>query len=289
MSDFLLNLARRSAGLTPVVQSRMPTAVDGIALPAAEATEPESSASIPRQAGGLRETHAPAAIAAASPPMPVAAPIVLQPLSVPSAPVVQREATAAAPVPSPAMPSQPSTPPPAASKHGGSVQVPHPAPEAFVAIKPAVTPRLPEPSAPPRSLLERHTESRIERETTRIIEPAAAPPGEVVRVEVHDRELHHDREPAVVELVPAAIALAAPTGSVAEPPSEVPVASRPTAVEPSSIVERTVQVRIGTIEIQGSNASGVAAPPAAAPAPVVEAAQGFDDFARLRSYAQWAW
>jgi hypothetical protein len=86
-----------------------------------------------------------------------------------------------------------------------------------------------------------------------------------------------------------------------EPPPVRGVASGP-AIEPAtprfrervialeSVAERRVEVRIGTIEIHGSDLEPSLLPtpppeaPAASPMP---AASGFDDFAAIRTYAPW--
>jgi hypothetical protein len=92
-----------------------------------------------------------------------------------------------------------------------------------------------------------------------------------------------------VELLPvAAAALDLRTGTdSSSPPATEHLVSHPPA-QPSDGGERIVHVRIGTIEIQAANTP----PAAAAPPPATSqarAADAFDDFAPLRSYAPWAW
>jgi len=65
----------------------------------------------------------------------------------------------------------------------------------------------------------------------------------------------------------------APTAAKASPPSE----------------ERVVQVRIGAIEIHAPMPPPAPPAPAAVPLPRAVPRGGFDDFARLRSYAPWEW
>ena len=61
--------------------------------------------------------------------------------------------------------------------------------------------------------------------------------------------------------------------------------------EPPAANERTVHVRIGSIEIHGAESAPAAPPasPVAAPPGRTPNGGGFDDFARLRSYTPWQW
>jgi hypothetical protein len=149
-------------------------------------------------------------------------------------------------------------------------------------------------SLPPPGVVEPpRSETRIEIQAPAIVPPQGGPSEqeipllprparqrEIVREETRVVELLMDSttsivtEPAVVAIEPAPLAAAAPAAPRTEPTAE-----------------RTVHVRIGAIEIHAAQPAAVPLPPStpAAVAPQTPAAGGFDDFARLRSYAPWEW
>ena len=262
MSDFLVNLARRSAGLAPVVRARGAPAVDPD--DAAGATEEPAS-----RAGTERaEVRVPAA--APSPqasttshgaPVQQPAPVV-HVAPQPAARVAQRT-----PAASPA-PASAATPTPA---RGGDTSITAPlalsrpfvdVPAAIVPASTAVASATPAtPDGPPR----RRERADEAREIATRVET-------VVRHETSDAP--------------------APTVVTIEPVERAGTGATAARVEPTP--ERTVHVRIGAIEIFGGDAASpqpaVAAASTAAPtAAPTSPPSGFDDFAALRSYRPWAW
>jgi len=262
VSDFLVNLARRSAGLAPVVRARWAPAVD--LDDAAGATEEPAS-----RAGAERaEVRVPAAApspqaSATSHGAPVQQPApVVHVTPQPAARVAQRT-----PAASPA-PASAATPTPA---RGGDTPIVAPlapsrpavdVPAAIVPASTAVASTTPvTPDGPPRTR-ERADEARAI--ATRV--------ETVVRHETSDASA-----PTVVTIEPVERPETAATAARAEPTPE-----------------RTVHVRIGAIEIFGGDAASpqpaVAAASTAAPtAAPTSPPSGFDDFAALRSYRPWAW
>jgi hypothetical protein len=283
VSDFLINLARRSAGLAPVVRPRSAPAAESPSETAeGEAARPHEIAAAPAMiAAPTQPVVTPIAVA---PVQPVIAPIATAP-----ALVVQR-APIAMPVGSPAPPSPLGIPAAGAS----SVIPTHTA----ATIEPAraeqtSAPAPPLADSPLLGAIEPHSETRIEIHTPAIAPPhgdrsqtAASPvprpsrEREVVREETRVVERRIDSmtsivtEPAAVMIEPAPLAAAAPAAPRTEP-----------------MPERTVHVRIGAIEIHAAQPTAAPLPPStpAAVIPQTPAAGGFDDFARLRSYAPWEW
>lgn len=285
MSDFLLNLARRSAGLAPVVRSR--------SMPPAGIVE-DGGIEVHTEMTGESAAPPPAAVVPDAPP-PAPAPRIearIQPVVVPvsatPAPVVQR-----VPLAMPAASAPPAPVPPA------------------VAVPPAVLPRMPvaparaEPlppaaaaalAIPEPAAIEPRIESRVE-----IQPPAVLPPAEASPLVPSDPPMPRTvREPEAARLEsrvierliePAAPVPAAPVAVMIEPAPPVARPIAPAAPRMEPMPERTIHVRIGAIEIHAAQPAAVALPPSppAAAVPEVPSTAGFDDLARLRSYAPWEW
>lgn len=262
MSDFLVNLARRSAGLAPIVRPRpapAPVAIDMPSATQAESVAPHDAAPAPIVV--VMPSAAPAAPAVDA--HPVAA-LAIAPML---GSVAQR--TAAASFAAPVTPSAPL---------GRAADAQRVAPRAPIALEPvareravahATAPLAPELPAAPR---------RSERSADAIV--PAIMPAAIARIE------------RVIE--PAATDAPAPVVVTTRPAESAAPATLEAWTEPAP--ERTVHVRIGAIEIYGADAGGSARPPAATapaavatPASPVSPAGGFDDYAALRSYAPWAW
>lgn len=265
MSDFLVNLARRSAGLAPVVRARVAPAVP-VDLDSSADLDPERQV-VSR--GGAEGAEVVARSVAPGPqaggvtnvaPVIVPAPVV-QAASHVAAPVVQRVPVASA------APAPVSTPASVRAADAPSVVLrvgarsAEPAP-IIVPASTAVAPALrAERDAAPRARESREESPTIETRTEAIVRPEAAA-----------------AVPVVVMIEPVERAATAATVQRTEPAPE-----------------RTVHVRIGAIEIHGADAAAqqhsvtatAAAPaPAALPTP---SPGGFDEYAALRSYAPWAW
>ena len=255
MSDFLVNLARRSAGLAPVVRARVsPTVI---------ASEAPSEAPVP---SALRHDAAPTPVR-----------------------IIQRAPAAipAAPVASPAPALRVADAPPVSPRIQPAVET---------VMRETAVVHLTTPALPVSPPVPRPTE-RSDTIAPAIV-PAAIARIDPVEESQHDEPRHEimSEIPLVNERViePAARAAPAPVVATIRPvtPSvQVTTASR---AEPNS--ERTVNVRIGAIEIYGPE-KGADAPklppsaPTAVATPVTPAspAGGFDDYAALRSYAPWTW
>ncbi len=293
MSDFLLNLARRSAGLAPIVGARVgpPAPAPGRdsepAPPAAGVRTETTRAAPPRPV----ETLAPRPMAeptAAPRAIPMAAP------GVAATPAVQRmpaapaaaEPTASAPARSVAPAAAPAvtTPPAHVVIEPRAVKA---APRGSLAESPVVAPVI--PGAEPHPIVDAPS-------ATAAVVPAG--------VSVEPRSEETPARPAelsrIVEIVREERSVLAPSDerTLSEPPLPVasvepaPVRMPPRASEDAARVEpepeRLVHVRIDAIEIHAAvpepaSTRAHAPPPSAAPA------GGFDEFARLRSYAPWSW
>lgn len=265
MSDFLVNLARRSAGLAPVVRARSApvTAPDDARAPDVE----------PRVSPGAAGTDVRLPVAAPGPlpsSMPRVAPVSLP---VPIARVTPQGSVHLAQR-APATGSAPTAvPAPAPTRAPGETPVvaPHvtsrPPADAAAAIVPASTAIA---SAAPAS------SDRPPRTHERAAEPPAVAP-RVDTVAVWP-EPSDTSTPVVVKIEP----VERPAAAIASPRAE-------------PLPERTVHVRIGAIEIVGADGSAPQPTVAASPAAVAPAVaptsppSGFDDFAALRSYTPWAW
>lgn len=280
MNDYVTNLVRRSVGLAPLAAPRVPAAplvpepaLESPALAAAPVlsaqtvrTEPGAHAPVAQ----LTLVHAeheqpPAPLPAALPAPSLRAEGRLPPVEVAAREPARVETTVI--VPARAEPA-PRAEPVLERAAARPLPTTLPAqPESNSGATPA--PDLPAPIVLP---------ARVEAP------PASEPmPREVLPFEIV-RELTHRFE-RIIEPAPAA---ALPPTAPPLAPAVVPAAHRmPETPVPEN---RIVQVRIGAIEIHG------AAPAPAAPAPVAASAAaprvaqgGFEQFARLRSYAQWEW
>lgn len=286
MSDFLLNLARRSIGLASMIEVRhdpidaLPRAVE---TPPADATG-RGAAPPPRD--GIVEAAVPQI--AAQPRAPSAAAERQTPtIAALPAPMVQR-LTVPVNTMAPAVVIPASAPSPTG---GNDAPVPRPLPAAVVeperlaASRPAATAAGAE-SAPAARPIEYHVHSTIERTT------AAPPAAEIAPRQPEPAVNRGDVEPTVhvIDDAPAVAPTIAPRLAVVPaaavalpaPPRTEDATHRTDAAPP----ERTILVRIGAIEINGTEpppqASASPPPPAATPPP------GFDDFVHLRTYAPWA-
>lgn len=286
MTNFITNLARRSAGLAPVVAARVtPAAGVGDAGTPERAAAPRMPLpSAPRPAepqAGSTPIHI--YVDRGMSPAPTAASIL--PASVPAPP----------PAPKHAAPSEsvvrettristttilvPATPVPA------RVLADSPAPLSPVRDLPGAAPE------PPR--VEPRVEHGEAREVLTELEPARdeAPPAVEAaqpRTRLESlREIVHRIEPRVE---PEAVIVApAPTTATAIQPALARDAEA-RAAEPHPAESRIVQVRIGAIEIHAAAPQAVSTPTPAAPSAAQRATPvGFDGFARLRSYAPWEW
>ena len=256
MSHFLLNLARRGAGLMPVAEARVRTAAEGPAAVDVDGTVGHARDAAPRASiADVNRRSAPAPAA----PLPAASTIVVLASAPLSAPVIQRTPTPASPPGVAAIP--PSRP-----------------------VAPA------RPPSPTRVIEAARAVDQANAPIAQIISasPLVSASVEAVRVEARAENVRPERPSAIVAPVPSTVA-AAPAGSLIEPLSSATVATTPRIDQAPSVVERTIQVRIGTIEIHGHDVPPVVAPPPAAPVPVTRPDSGFEDFAPLRSYAAWAW
>jgi hypothetical protein len=128
------------------------------------------------------------------------------------------------------------------------------------AVRTAVSPEPPSEGAPARPVeLSRIVE--IVREERSVIPPA-------------DERTRPEAPPTVASVEPA--------------PARTPPRAAKDAAREEPDPERPVHVRIGAIEIHAA-ASEPASTSAPAPPPPTTPPGGFDEFARLRSYAPWRW
>ena len=307
MSDFLTNLVRRGAGLDPVAGvPQQPTGFDAAETsqdfaPVAEAAAAEPLHVIQLPVAAAPAAPTPAAERAYEPVLPVAA---IQPTAV--APVVQRFVQSAPPMPqtvtvaasphddavAPAViaHSQDAMAPVAAAHHSDAAPlVASPASLATyseTASSGAI--RLEEfvaPSPLPHMAVERRAEpERMTLVAARAATPArhelpAGRPASLERVEQvrleRTEQLLVERQAAAPH-APAAVAPAAPRAA-------------PAAQTSQAAPERTIQVRIGAIEIRPEQTLVPPAPPQPIAATAPPPPGGFESFAALRSYAAWTW
>lgn len=290
MSAFLVNLARRSAGLASVVRARpsLPLmAMDAPAAPAADFTPAHDS--LP--------PSAPIAIA-----MPVAAPLAPEmdaprdagssaPLSMLPAPTLIIHRAPASIAAAPVTPSAPMA---------RGMEAPSVSPRAVGTFEGAAPERASVQSVLPRALESPAPARSSERPFEAV--PAAVVPSAIVRIDPASEALWQgERTPVVIpgstQIVERVIDTAAndvlAPAAVTIQPSPTTAAAAPTPIDRPP--ERTVHVRIGAIEIYGAAAGGAPAQAAIAPSvpstrpPVASPASGFDDYAALRSYAPWTW
>lgn len=296
MSDFLLNLARRSAGLAPVVRAR------SVPLASMPSDGPGDLEAI----GGARSSEpppAPAAVvtpAGASPvavdtpqseatPTPLAAPsasaatLVVQraPLLASAAPASPAPATPAAvpesaePAPAPAAPREWATLEPAGADRAATVVEPTPQ-----AAQPAASRWIGEP--PPEAQVTMVVPApRGESDHSMAATPQVAP----------DPTVAPERPTIIERVVEPAAPAALERAAVLVEPAPAAATGRAALAWSEPIEERTVHVRIGAIEIHATEppSSALVATAPAPAAPQASPATGFDDFARLRSYAPWEW
>jgi hypothetical protein len=300
MSNFLVRLACRSAGIAPVLRPErqlvpMPP-VERIAeasmladlsvsapagLAASEAPLRDSPMAARASSEAAADTRAPFAALPVA-PTAVAPALVQRSIAASVAPVVVASGMAMPPSVSPA------SPPPRAN--------PWPAPDA-----PA-----PMPMHPSHAAL--HTTQTGEIRTERVIEvrtPAApthdAPPPIAVSSPIRP-SLASAADVIVADAPDAHESVAAPPASalLQAAPAARDTAPLPAPFAAAAAVERVVQVHIGAIEIRGATPEAPRAPQeASAPAghsePVqagIAASGGFDAFdayTSLRSYAPWTW
>jgi len=283
MSDFLVSLARRSAGLAPMIRARAP-------LPPVVADAAGDS---------VAEVVTPVRQVTDS-PAPVVAPSVMAPslvLPLPSVPATVAPLTAAAPagpivqrVPV-AVASAPASPVSSARAVESSPVAPV---RQAIRIEPATPERVVVPGVPAAIVTERPMTPRIEARSAEII-PATVVRGrssdEVPRVE-QTREIVKEETHIIDRTVDGAErAVEVPLTRIEPaPPAQAPAPAVVARAEPVAAPERVVHVRIGAIEIHGSEPAPVAAPAApSAPAPNAQFSGGFAEFAQLRSYAPWQW
>jgi hypothetical protein len=294
MRNFLVRLAQRSIGQVPVVRSRAMLAppiigADGgvamVEVPAAPARPPamvagDQSPPVASVVHGASER--PQAI-----PQPVIA-VALPQAEIHAIPTT-RLITEVIERPLPPMPTAPieqdgrGTKPPAA--------VMDPARRVASSIQPAVTLAI-QPAAPaPIAVPDLAAPAPAQPPTAKRDDPAAAidggrllrpAPAEIITPR------HEPLDPTepignAAALIPASRDLPPLLGLDTVRPAPAP------AKTPSPSEERIVQVRIGAIEIHAL------VPPLTPPAPGAASMQrslprgGFDEFARLRSYAPWEW
>jgi hypothetical protein len=261
VSDFLVNLARRSAGLAPVVRARWAPAVD--LDDAAGATEEPVSRAGAERAEVRVSAAAPSPHASAtSHGTPVQRPAaVVHVAPQPSARVAQRTPAASL------APASAATPTPA--RGGGTSTV--------------------APLAPSRSVVD--APAAIVPASTAVASAAPAAPDSAPRTRARADEPRTIATRVETVVRHETSNAPAPTVVTIEPVKRA-VTAVPTRAEPTP--ERTVHVRIGAIEIFGDAAASpqpaVAAASTAAPtAAPTSPPSGFDDFAALRSYRPWAW
>ena len=296
MSDYLVNLARRSAGLAPMVRARVAQAV-APADSASEITLESDAARLPdvptrsEMAIPLRESaervatdmaHAPIAPPAA--PAPVA-----------SAPLAAVQRVPIAAFAQSALPSHAAT--------SATVSVTHVQPIPDVIVRPEFTPTVaaisPRGGAPPGQPVVTRVVERVIESTAATVAPAAD--ARVMsdansKLVTPPRDTRFD-EPLPIQ--PRSSALSDRAQAVAvviepAPRAEVTIPAIALRNDAAPTAERTVHVRIGAIEIHSGDSAqppttAAPAPALAAAAPSVSTAGGFDDFTALRSYAPWAW
>jgi hypothetical protein len=302
MSRFLVNLARRGAGLEGPVPMRPPfTPV--FATDAGERQQPSPGSSPPdsRESFLPPVDHANVPTAASppsrtssppSPPPPPSADLLPSPSGAPTLqPAIEVEATGSRPVQPPPVPEPRPAPttipspseialPPVAPK----VAAPHTAPvepERHIPPAPSVEPvafspppqqpatppaTLETPSSPPSPLT--LARSPMRREDVKEI---ARAPAEQPRPEP-PAPSPRERKVVVVEPTP-----------VSGPPAERHI---PPGQAASPELPRPVQVRIGTVEVSAATPQP-ASPPQAPAQPPPPAPQGFDAYADIRSYTTW--
>jgi hypothetical protein len=293
MKNFLVRLAQRSIGQVPVVRSRVmlapPVIGSGGAAPMAEAPVP------PAHPPALATGEAPSPLAAAvhtagelprAIPQPATAPSVVPTQAGIHAIHTTRVITEVIERPVPAGPAAPiehdgqETRPPADLRYPQIV--PRPIQPAVALAIQAAAPPIAVPDMAAQTPVPAPIATRGDAELAVDRSPAMQPASiEFItpRHEPLDRTEPTDR---TVTMTPASRHQPPLPGQDAVSPAPPPAKMSP----PSQ--ERVVQVRIGTIEIHAPQPSPPA--PMAAPMPrSLPRGGGFDEFARLRSYAPWEW
>lgn len=292
MSDFLVNLARRGAGLAPVIRARVPSPPTSPMpdVPAAGSKATPKAAAPALRDAPAQSTPAPQRESRSAEPS-VTLVTMISAAPAPDAQRTQIATPAMMAMPSPAVATAPDARPVAQIARGPIETVIRDAlPPAPLAIAP--------PLSIPREALSRDPASLSE--SAPLIAPAS-----IARNDAADdsrpRDSDRQREVAgesvrVVETVIKPMPSDARTepAVVIRAAEENEHASEPRVVPPAP--ERTVLVRIGSIEIHGPEANTGSSMPVAAPAastiasvPPSAPAGGFEEFAALRSYAPWAW
>lgn len=291
MKDFLIRLAQRSIGQVPVVRSR---AALPPSLPAGEGAgppveAPSAPARAPSSMTGEPPWPAPHAALTARDPLPATT---VSPAATPAEPLPRPESSA---IPTIRIVSETVAPPlplpPAAfsEPEGRSVE-----PAASATAEPAMaTPAIqaaptiiiqPAPPAPKIAPPALAIQAVVQAPTAAADDPGAvidgrptlrSAPVEFIMPKHESRDTVAAIEPAASPR-PADRDLPQLSGREAMPPVQAPQSD-----------ERVVQVRIGAIEIHAPPPPAPAAPPAPLQRPVSRG--GFDEFARLRSYAPWEW
>lgn len=289
MSRYLLNLARRSAGLAPVVRASAPDAAtipDAAIENQAETIAPRVET--PKQSAVVVREVMQAPPAQAIEPQRVSAPVpaAIAPLPAPAV-GVQRLLAAGVTSPAiPALPIVPSAPAPMATHAPVVVDA--------VQIDTGATRSVatPSPVAPARFERTERMPETIEPTTQRVPPAPVAMPVDV-RSEANPATPPEREELRMVERIIESTRSEAPAPIVVSiRPAESVAAAVPVQYIEAA-PERTVHVRIGAIEIYAADAAKAA--PAASVLPAAVAASsappagGFDDYAALRSYTPWTW
>jgi len=254
VSDFLVNLARRSAGLAPVVRAR----------PILDAMDGDEQAPV-RAADELPITVAPMSrhLAAAT---PAGVPTRDTPFG---GPATMRVAAPSASVPTPA-------------------RVARRAATAAAAPLPSAAGASPMASDAAR----RGAYASAPSSVLHVSASAPSEPREAIVGEQAPRATRNEPPPQELRIESAAVPSDAPAPvAVSLEPAVSTRAAASARAEPAP--ERTVHVRIGAIEIHGADAApsapATAAPVAAERTTNAAPVSGFDDYAALRSYAPWNW
>ena len=289
MSNYLLNLARRGAGLPPIAAQAAaavaPAPMGPLPAGELEVVDAQAAASPVEATAPMVQNVAPQApsptVIHTAAPTPVMPPITI---AAAPAPVVQRMPDSAAPVAQPVI-TQPLLPP---VVEAGALPIPAAAPSVPEAMRERMLPGgdpLPGAVMPVTSRVEHVSELRTTH--VQIAEPVAPLQPEMTvpmrTIEVIEPMPAERNEAPVVQ--PAELPVIAPTLPQAE---SLPLPVLP-PLRDAVREERGIELEIGTIEIHAPTpaATPVAAPPAAPAQPAF--ASGFEEFAQLRSYARWEW
>ena len=289
MTSFLVRLAQRSIGQVPVVHSR---AVLTPPLAGDSGTAAIADASAAPRAPALRSGEPPSPVTAAlqignetppaSPP-PTPTPVASMPPTETHAILTTRviseviERSSPSPRIPPIEPAQQEARPVGDIAHSPPSMAPLDPPAATVVIQAAAPP----PIVKPDLATQGPTPGPSPTPSAPDLPATLSPAPQLTPIEF----VQPRREPHPTESIDLTTALGPVRrdpplpGLEIMPPSEPPVKAPPSE-------ERIVQVRIGAIEIHAP-----APPPAPAAIPMQRSVPrgGFDEFARLRSYAPWEW